>query len=379
MSKIINLSAAQAPITHQDSEHFYLTIPSVSTPGFGQQVNIDIKEKNVYIDAVTLQIDVSAITSDSSNAAAWVTSSQFLSRLDIYHGTKNIETLFPEQIFLDWNLHSGNDERRRYWNASTGDYSTISTRRTEAGTATTYFVELSTPYRTAKIPLLGNEDIQLRCYFKPLAQCAIVDSGATLSATMNSLQAVAKLSKIHPQELNQLKSALGRGILKNYSFLEVRNQQFTIQQGVTTHKQVLSGVLGRCPVIYFVVRASPSTASGSLNFTAIKDFEITDNGQNVVGGTVITDKRNRQHMGRWNCNTTYLLESGANVYMYSWALTPDYTAQTGAYSGHYDFTGSQQLTINFASGTGSALTVDVFAKVYSVLSVSNSGVNKMLQ
>jgi hypothetical protein len=102
-------------------------------------------------------------------------------------------------------------------------------------------------------------------------------------------QAVVKVSKIAPSELNQLKSALGRGIPKRYSFLEVRSQTYTTPSGVSSHKQILSGTLGRCPEICFVVRSAPSTASGCLNFTQIKDFEITGNGQNVVGGVVTTD------------------------------------------------------------------------------------------
>ena len=90
------------------------------------------------------------------------------------------------------------------------------------------------------------------------------------------------------------------------------------------------------------------------------------------------------YLGRDWSKSSYLSETAlsttnnnANVYMWSFSASCCETAETGVDMNTYRFTGSEQLQITFTGSLASAITVDIYAHMASVVEVSSNAVKKL--
>jgi hypothetical protein len=163
----------------------------------------------------------------------------------------------------------------------------------------------------------------------------------------------------------------------SHRFLDTITQSFVINSGVSAWTQTLSSITGNVSHLFFVIRTSTATGTSKYAFQACSTWELLDPaGANMTGGQLIQYNNSMYHLSRRYVDSSYLTESGANVFIYSFAEDPSHTQHTGMDTGHRRFTGSEKLRINFASSISSAYTVEVFGYVHALLHVSSASVRK---
>ena len=157
-------------------------------------------------------------------------------------------------------------------------------------------------------------------------------------------------------------------------FHATRYQSFVIQSGVTTSTLVLTAITGSVHSLYFIVRPTTSlTGSNAYSYTPIKDFYLNNaDGSNAVGGTTIPSSFNLLIQNKHWFLSTFTAEatSGANnsnVYTYSFSVDPASSFQNASHLTTKQFTGNEQLIINYTAALSGTYQVDVYALVEASL------------
>ena len=104
--------------------HEIITIPSSSAPLFGGYCVLDLKEKNIEIHDLMLQLNTSAITGMSGSDASFPCMSPayfWFSRIEIAVNNVVMDTIFPDEQFIRHQLYYNNEDRRIN-NMSCGSY-----------------------------------------------------------------------------------------------------------------------------------------------------------------------------------------------------------------------------------------------------------------
>jgi len=161
----------------------------------------------------------------------------------------------------------------------------------------------------------------------------------------------------------------------HYLFHDLRFGQFTVLNSASSTNLstqiVLTPIVGKVAVLFFVVRPTASlTGNAQTQFTAITNFAILNNSStNIVGGQLIQSSLAIDYLNSYWFKSSYATETAlgtsdnkANVYCWSFSSDPLRALSTGQLLGSYNFTGNEQLQLNFSSGTQTGnFTVSVFA------------------
>lgn len=374
------VDARQAYFLSNDVQQTIKTIPSLTTPNFGQQFEIDIREVG-YLEKVDIAFEVSAIsgiTGASDNcfvpANLWF---QNIEVIALGNGS-TLLTYYPETEQIEPNLFAEDDIERFYFNHAVGNYADRADRVFLATKQSVYIMKFWSMLRQTLMPIPdARQGLKLRIKMKPLADLVEVGSGGTgtPAASIISVKALCLYSSMsNPVDLL-------RDLVKaprHFKILDYQHQSDVIQSGQTTARITLTGISGYIPYIWFIVRATNPTSADLIDYTEIKDYAILDSGgNNLIGGNPIGDTVSRTIYGRMYCNTQYLPESGIHVYLYSFSPEPLQVVSTGNELGGRVFNGTEQLIINFSSALGSAQQVDVFAAQYSALQLGPDGWRKV--
>lgn len=353
-------------------------IPFDSQLAFNSYATCTIREKGCIINDITIVTTLTGISGVSGATTVSYLPLPFLfTRLEIASGGNVLDQYFPEQQHLAHQLFLENDERRALHNAGLINYASITGSNVNASNE--YYINTWSMFKTAQIPLVfPNHDIQLRCYTDSLTNIVFqVGGSGTATASITSAQALVRLTRLPPDTVAQLQSTIQK-IPRHYMFSEVKQMVQQLASGITTTQIVLTGITGRIDTLMFIVRASSPTGSNKITYTAVQSYEILDSSStNIVGGSAITDRRARLHLGRYFSNTSFLSESGQNVYVYSWSVAPGVSQNTGQHLGSYNFRGSEQLRLTFASALGSAQQVDIYGMCISALEVNPVTIKKI--
>ena len=386
MSRALTKRGVQIP-HHQITEYVphrteYVQIPSATLPQFGAMFNIDVREQNVIVEKQILQFNLSAITVMTSGM--YVPAQFFVDHIDYVFNGNIIDTYTPLNQFLQQQLFE-DDEDRALANYSAGHYASTAQRIAMATTANSYYLPLYDFFRQSKsIALLEpSHNYQLRVFMQPLA--SITSGTGTATATINSVNLIAKVIRLRDEETNVLKMELFSKQRLHAKFNDLKNQSYTVNSGVSSTNIVLSAITGPICYLIFVVRPTASlTGNNAFNFTAIASYEILNSsGQNIVGGQPISNSQALLVNGNDWCSSSYLTENalgvtnnGANVYIHSFSADPVDSAQHARSLGAYNFSGSEQLKLNFVGSLGASVQVDCLAYCESVLEQTKTTVNK---
>ena len=379
-----HLPASQSVTIPGGLKHETLIVPSSSFPAWGGFFTIDIREKNIILNNITLQFQTSAITGTSivgyfSPAFFWP------SRIEIVQGGNIIDTIYDNQQFLlnqflEW------DEDRLAINNAAGNYASTAQRTLiSSGTTTnTAYVHLRTYFDQAKVALLTDaHNIQLRIYMNTFSNVFTLTSGSSPVCTINSCNAVCKVTRLDASSatmrLNEMRAAPYHHIFHNLSY-----GTFTVPAGNLSSTIVLAPIVGPVAALIFTVRASSVNAAAWV-YTQLQSFALLDAAStNLVGGQVLPASMCAQVLNRDWCKSSYNNETafginnnGANVYIWSFSADPVAALSQGQALTSRRMTGQEQLQLNFTSALAAQVQVDVYAMVESVLETTISEVRKI--
>lgn len=386
MSRVITSNKFNVP-AHQMSSEWYpvktesIIIPSSSNPVLGSFFTIDYRELSTMVHDLTLQYNFTSLT--GTTVTNFVPAYFFAQRIEYVQNGKVISTNYATEQFVLNQLFNP-DETRKLLNMSSGDYSSTAQRVALAATSNSYYLNVFNYIKmSGGIPVIDvNHTIQLRIYLDNLTN--ITSPAGAPVATLTSVNLIAKITRLRTQEVELKKREL-MDRPQHFKFNEPRSMFPTIPVGVTSTNIVLQGISGRISMLFFVMRAVGATTNGNyFAFNPLVSYNILDSSStNISGGQAISNSEALGVLSRDWISSSYLSEqalsqvnNNANVYFYSFCTDPKSTICNGISTGHWNFTGNEQLQLNFASALGSAYNLEIYAYNNAVVEISKNGVDK---
>ena len=389
-----NLSQVQSTAVPSALKHEIIIIPSTNTPTWGSMFICDIREHNIKLHNITLQFNVSAISGLSGTVTSYPNYNPaycWFSRIEILQNSNVIDTIYPEEQFI-LQQFTNIDEDRVYINNGAGNYSSVSQRNSLATSVNNYYVNLRTIFDQTHMPLMtNNSDIQLRVYMDTLAnQVNQSTLTGTAVSTINSVNVICKVTRMDQATSQNTLATLSKTPI-HHLFHDLRFGQFNILNSAASTalstQIVLTPIVGKVAMLFFVVRPVGSvTQLGQLKFTPVTSFSLLDStSTNIVGGQDILSGLALNYLNKFWCQSSYsqetsigLTDNNANVYCWSFSADPVQAFNTGQLLGSKQFTGAEQLKINFNSGSvTSNFTVSVFAMCESAVEQGMSYIKKL--
>ena len=366
-----NLPASQSVALPSGLKHETLIIPSSSNPAWGSMFNIDIREKNVILNNVTLQMALSAISAGTGYYnPAWF----WVPRMEVCQNNVILDTLYGNQQFL-LNQMLFDDQDRLSTNNAAGNYASVTQRTGMVSTTSgnVFYINLQAYFDQIKVHLLTDAHaIQLRVYVANFADCYTALTGAGTS-TITSCNAICKVTRLDGPSaavrLNEMRLAPYHSVFHELHYLPV-----TVLTGITTTNIVLSSLVGRVAAIVFTVRPT-ITGSGAYTYTQLSSFALLDGAStNLVGGQAIPAALAANILNRDWCKSSYNSETSfgstnnsANFYMWSFSADPVGALLGGQALTSRRMTGQENLQITFPTATTAQNTVDIYAFTESVI------------
>ena len=385
----LEVTASQSRGTPPGLSHEVIIIPSTNIPVYGSMFIVDIREMNVILHNITLQFNISAIsglTGTVTNNPHFAPAFWLFTRIEILQNQNVIDTIYPTQQFIAQQFLEI-DEDRLFINNCCGNYSSQIHRNTMATNTSNYLVNLRTYFDEAHLPILSNShQIQLRVYMDTLANQVNQSSlTGTPVATLNFCNAICKVTRLDTNTAASKLQALMKQPTHRF-FHDVRYGLFSAASGVSSAQIVLTPIVGKVALLFFVIRDTAALSGNNFyKFKAIKDFAILNAAStNIVGGQSIPSAVALQYLNYYWCQSSYtsetalgLTDNTANVYCWSFSSDPVQAYTNGRLLGSKQFTGAEQLQINFASALTAAANIDVYALTESMIEIGQNYVKKL--
>ena len=378
-----NLPISQSVTMNSDVKHETLLIPSMSTPSFGGFFSCHIREKNIILHNVSLQLVLSNV-GGTSLSGYFVPAYFFYTKIEILSGGIVLDTIYNTETFLRTNtLHQ--DEDRISMNSSAGLYSNVVQRTNMSSTATpnTFIISLSSLIDQCKLNMLNNSHaVEFRVYMDTLPNIFTVITGSNLTASILSATLVCKVSRLDQSSALMKLNNMAEDPFDNI-FHETLISSNVVQSGLITTTLVLNQFVGNLSHFIFVVRPlATSTASiGFYTFLQIASFALLDSGGSTISGTIsgaLASTLNRDWIASsYNVeNSLSTVDNGANFYMWSHSPDPVSALRSGLSLGSKRYTGSEQLVITFRSILLTPVVVDVYGYREAFMETSLLGIKK---
>lgn len=385
-----NLSATQSTYLPNGLRHELLIIPSTSAPAFGSTFIFDIKEKNILLNDLMIQLNVGAgsgLTGGSANR--WLPAYLWMTKIEIIQNNTTIDTLYPHQQYIMNNLLY-EDEDRVLRNNLCGNYASTAQRTTLLSSASNFFINLHSLFNQCNLPLLTeNHAIQLRITLDSLANLYSFSSAptGTLAATINYANIVAKITRLDPSTAQNRLVAM-RTRPEHHLFHQLRYSPFNISSGVSNSTTILTPFVGNVAFLFFVCRYTnqlTGTSDQAFKYNSnISNFQILGaDGASIVGGQPIPYQVALQYLGQYFSRSSFtsetsigtnlagtIVDNGANVVCWSFSADPMEALTYGKALGSRRFIGSEQLQITYTAALSNAVQLDVYALCETVLEMS---------
>ena len=379
----LNLPVSQAISINSALKHELLVVPSSSMPQFGAFHTIDIREKSIILNNITLQFTTSAVAG-SSLVGYFTPAYYFFQRIELVQSGNVIDTIYGNQQFLINQLLEW-DEDRLAMNNAAGNYSSTAQRTllSSQTTTNTFYVNLKSYFDQAKMSLLTqSHEIQLRVYMAPLADVFTVSSGTLTSCTMQSCNAICRITRLDTATAQQRLQEMTLRPIHNVIH-DLHYSPFSVASGNTTATIILAPFVGNVSALYFTVRSS-TVGFGAWAYQPLSSFALLDSGStNIVGGLALPASLCANVLNRYWCKFSYNTETafginnqGANFYMWSHSADPVSAHTQGQALSSRRYTGQEQLVLTWASALSSQVQIDVYAMVENILEITPYSVNK---
>ncbi len=388
IEKGITLPSNQITNVPSDISNIFSLYPSSTTPSWGGQFTIDIKDVNMLIHNVSLLFNVSSISGTSGATNLRYNPAYFwINHIDLKLSGKVVDTYYPGQQFITQQLIY-DDEDRIYSNNGSGHYASIAQRATLASSTSNYIVKLFSLFDQCNPSIIGqNQTIQLQVYMDTLANCVINNGTGTPVSTINSCQALVKNTKLPVDLVGAIAQQTKLG--SKSIFHKLLYMSYTAQSGVSSFNCILNTFTGKITTLFFTVRPSASiTGDNQFVYTPITSFHLLDATNNsLMGGQPIVSSVALNYLNMYYFNSSYCVETAigsidnvgtvvdnkAYVYAYSFSNNNVDALLNGQLNSSQQFVGTEQLQINFTSALGSIHQIDVYAYSEAMLSQELSG------
>ena len=389
----LHLPAHQATSLPHGLKHELLYIPSSTVPSWGGFFNVDIKEKNVNINNVTLQFQLSQFVGTFTGGL--VPACYFFTRIEIVQNGQILDTIYGNEQFvrnqmLEW------DEDRLSMNNAMGNYALgaigtttgVAQRQSLCSTSGSsyFYVPLRCLFDEMKPPIYtDNQYFQLRVYMDTFANVQALATGSiTSGGTIQAVNAICKVTRLDQE--TALHRHNDHAISPHHTiFHDCRYFTTTTQASASSVTVILSSIVGNVTALLFTLRPVGSTTGiTAFQFTQIKDFAILDAASaNIVGGVPINYTYAANLYNKDNIKSSYHAETSLGVTdnkanFYTWSFSADMveSLSTGRAYTSRKFTGSEQLVINFQS-PAAAQVLEVYALVENIHEMSPVSVKKI--
>lgn len=384
MAGSFNLPVNQGVSLNSELKHETVIIPSSSAPGFGSYFTIDIREKNLLLNNVTLQFTTSAVS--GTNLIGCFNPAYFwFQRIDIAQNGTVMDTIYPGQQHIMQQIMEFDEDRLAINNAA-GNYASTA-QRTALSSQTTqnvFYANLRNYFDQTKVALLTDaHSIQLRVYMDNLSNVFNVVSGTLNSCSIMSCNAILKVTRLDvnsaAQRIEEMRIRNNHAIMHQLFY-----SPFTVPLGNTSSTLVLSSIVGNVSALFFTVRAS-TVGAAAWNYLQLSSFSLLDAAStNLVGGQPLPASYASNLLNKdwfrssFNTETSFGTNNqNANVYMWAFSADPITAWNQGQVLSSRKFQGNEQLVLNFPTVLLSQVQVDVYASVEVVLEQTLSSVRKI--
>lgn len=424
------LPAHQAVFHPTGLKHEVSLVPSTSQPNWGGYYILDLKEKNISLDNVSIVLNVSPLTlADNGNLGDWLPAFiniyGWFSRIEFVQNNIIIDTYYPSQQFiLNQIIHD--DKERLTINNTAGNYASREQRVTKASMRSEYILNLRSIVDQTKLSVLElHDEIQIRAYLNPLADVidwtnyptnadvkdfSNQDSSAVLLvpqynntpyATIQSSSLTVKHTKLNQSGLNILQVKERKKQPHSSIFHDVRYALNNITMSGTGIQQfniVLSSIVGSVALIHFTIRNTDGLKNeNTFYYLDFHSFDILDSsGSSMVGGTPITFIQNQKLLHQWSrstyseetlYNANYIgkiEDNGANVGCWSFSDDPIDALRHGRALSSHKFSGNEVLRLYIDSSTpyysklmkSNVFQIDIYAYCENLHNASGFDIKK---
>lgn len=379
----LNLPASQAVSINSAHKHELFIAPASSNPAFGSFFTIDIREKNIILENITLQFNLSTVAG-TSLVGYFNPAFYFWNRIELVQGGNVIDCLQNNFNFLEHQLSEWDEDRIAINNMS-GNYASTTQRtiNSSQSTTNTVYCSLKSYIDQCKMPILtAGHELQLRIYMDTLANNFTVTSGTLTSCSINSCNAICRVTRLDTNSA-QLRLQEMTARPHHYVMHDLHYGTFNVASGNTTATIILAPMVGNCSALYFTVRSSTVGANAWV-YTQLASWALLDaGGTNIVGGQNIPASLSANILNRHNCKSSYNTECSFGITdnksnYYAWSFSGDSLSahQHGMALSSRRFTSQEQLLLVFPSALGSQVQVDVYGKFENILEVTPYAVTK---
>ena len=384
-------------------KHETIIIPSSNKFNFGEYGLFEFREKNCILHDLTINFQVFNLSNyfSGQEAAGFPrlnTCFNWFQRIEICVGGSVLETLYPKEQLLLYNLFLS-DEERTLLNYGSGTYNQKTERWARstgnAGVSKNWYLPLWSLFKHCKIPLVfPHQDLQIKIYMDTLINnvSGVANDGTTNSyvTSFNQVNLIAKITRFADDyKLKQLSMKP-----LHFKYNEVKYASYNLQSppGGSTQTVILSPIRGKVNWLMFYIQPNDggiySYGENQFIFEPVS-FQILDaTSKNIVGGRLIEHDFAMNVLNIQWVKSTYLrdtnvvsslaLRTTPNIYIYSFDEDPCNTVKTAKSSGSYTFTGSEQLSFTWSIALFSnAYKLDVFAFTEGLIESTPSYMKKL--
>jgi hypothetical protein len=380
----LNLPTHQAVSLPHSQEHTQLVVVNSSPFAYGNLGTLDIRAQGgAVLNAITLQFSLSAV-GGTAIVGQFCPSHYFFDHIDVAIGGTVVETIYGSSNFLlTQALHY--DEARKSLNLLAGPYDSAPARLALSSTTApnVFYCKLMANVFKGLHMLNSTSDIQLRIYMNPLSTCFNLVSGTGLTNTITQVAAYCDVTKLgsdgHSDHLVSLRNDAHHRIFHKQTW-----NSYTVLAGTTQTNIVLTGLSGKVAGFFFTLRASVLPPN-QWTYTPVSQWALLD-GQstNICGGLPLPATLCSNYLNPMSSKSSYPSETayGTNdqkAYYYSFAHSVDLVEAltVGKCLSSRTYNGTEQLQLTFPAATGTALTLDIFAFVETILQHSETSIKSI--
>ena len=382
----LNINPAQSSnIPRTGMTHTTLIIPSNTVPTFGSYFTININNTGLKVHDLVLQFNINQITGLTGTAAGYPQLSPatfWYTRIEYLVNGVIVDTIYGDETHLLNNICVSTVAERDYNNPT--QRNGLSTNN-----GSNWFVPLKTFFNASHYPILNpSHTVQLKIYMNNLPNiCQQSTLTGTPSCTINFCNLIVRgtmLSQTYQTALlNEIQTTP-----KTYKYYSTLYYTNTYQAGISSLQSTLSSITGSISHLFFVIRPTTGLTLGSQwQYLPILNFQLLSAASaSLVGGQALNGNYNLlvQSGKYWFPYSQFFEDSFSTtnyipslVYCYSFSADPNMAYQTGQYLTTYNFTGNEQLQVQFNVPTSNAIQLDLYAFQESAINQSLTGIQKL--
>ena len=380
----LNLPIVQSIILKGDFQNVIVTIPSSTTPSFGNFCLINVRDRNISLHNYSIQVVTSAITG-TNVVGSYIPGYYWFDQIEENLSSNNSTTFYGRENHTRLNSNQS-DEDRYFSNIASGNYASTAQRTlmSSSSTTNTFITSLSSLIDQSKLSFLNSShNLELKVWFNNFSDIFVTTSGSNASATILSCSLILNVTRLDTStammRLNSLQT-------KNFHniFHETCLTSMVVPIGSSAITIPLTSFVNSISHFYFTVRPSLTafTGLGFYAFIPIASYSLNDVSGNTISNLI--SHQAAQILNKQNTQSSYMTENALNVvdnnvniYTYSHSSDAVSALNFGQLLGSRKYLGNETLTINFKTTLVASMLVEIFGYKECILEQSISTIKRL--